>query len=315
MSLRRHDLPPTVKVARMIPANAGLHRAYARKLTDLVRELSDSVCYWTLAEYKRQLPRVDRMEAIPVTALTARPAAEDASPARDLLARLRRQSRRWRKKFDEKAQAYAAWFAERALHTATATARQSLSDAAGFTVPMTMTRNVNNVVQAVVAENVNLITSISSQYFTEVEGLVLRSVRAGRDIAYLTDELEKRYGITRRRALTIARDQNNKASAAISRARMQDAGVRLGIWRHSGRSRHPRKSHQAADGVVFDLSQGMFLDGKLIFPGEEINCGCRFAPVIERPGGGTFRRRKIDYGAEGRAYVERLKARTQGAEA
>ena len=123
MNLRRQDLPRTVKVARMIPANAGLHRAYADKLTGLVRELSDSVSYWLLAEYRRQLPRVDRMEATPVTALTARPAAQDASPARDLLARLRQQSRRWRKKFDEKAQAYAAWFAQRALTTATATAR------------------------------------------------------------------------------------------------------------------------------------------------------------------------------------------------
>lgn len=101
MSLRRKDLPRSVKTARMIPANAGLHRAYADKLTGLVRELSDSVTYWLLAEYKRQLPRVERMEATPVTALTARPAAEDASPARDLLARLRQQSRRWRKKFDE----------------------------------------------------------------------------------------------------------------------------------------------------------------------------------------------------------------------
>ena len=38
MNLRRQDLPRTVKVARMIPANAGLHRAYADKLTGLVRE-------------------------------------------------------------------------------------------------------------------------------------------------------------------------------------------------------------------------------------------------------------------------------------
>ena len=124
MSLRRKDLPRSVKTARMIPANAGLHRAYADKLTGLVRELSDSVTYWLLAEYKRQLPRVERMEATPVTALTARPAAGDASPARDLLARLRQQSRRWRKKFDEKAQAYAAWFAARALRTTTAAARE-----------------------------------------------------------------------------------------------------------------------------------------------------------------------------------------------
>lgn len=309
MSLRRKDLPRSVKVARMIPANAGLHRAYADKLTTLVRELSDSVSYWLLAEYRRQLPRVRRMESTPVTALTARPPARDASPARDLLTRLRQQARRWRKRFDERAQAYADWFAGRALQTTTAAARMSLSDAAGFAVPMTMSRNVSNVVQAVAAENVSLIKSIASQYFTEIEGLVLRSVRAGRDIAGLSGDLEKRYGITRRRALTIARDQNNKASAAIARARMQDAGVRLGVWRHSGRSRHPRKSHKAADGLVFDLSEGMFLDGKLIFPGQEINCGCRFEPVIERPGGRPARRRPIDYSTAGQSYVDAWTAR------
>lgn len=311
MSLHRRELPRSVKVARMIPANAGLHKAYADKLARLVRELSDSVSYWLLAEYRRQLPRVERMETTPVTALTARPVTQDASPARDLLARLRQQSRRWRKRFEERAQAYADWFAARALQSTTATARMSLSEAAGFAVPMSMTRNVNNVVQAVVAENVNLIKSIGSQYFTEVEGLVLRSVRAGRDIGGLSEDLEKRYGITQRRALTIARDQNNKASAAIARARMQDAGVRLGVWRHSGRSKHPRQSHKAADGLVFDLSEGMYLDGKLTFPGHEINCGCRFEPVIERPGGRPIRRRHIDYNTAGQDYVDEWAARKE----
>ena len=46
----------------------------------------------------------------------------------------------------------------------------------------------------------------------------------------------------------------------------------------------------------------MLLDGKLIFPGEESNCGCRFAPVIERPGGRTFRRKEIDYSTAGQEY-------------
>ena len=308
MTLRRKDLPRSVRVARMIPANAGVQRAYADKLTALVRELSDSVSWWLIAEYRRQLSRVERLESTPATALTP-VAASDASPARDMLLRLREQSRRWRKKFDEKAQRYAAWFASRALGTTTAAARSSLSEAAGFTVPMRMTLNVNNVVQAVTAENVSLIKSIGSRYFTEIEGLVLRSVRAGRDIAWLTDELKNRYDITHRRALTIARDQNNKASAAIARARMQDSGVTLGVWRHSGRGKHPRKSHKAADGLVFALSEGMFLDGRLVFPGEEINCGCRFQPVIERPGGGTFTRKKADYGTAGQKYLDEWKQR------
>ena len=260
---------------RDIKADLGLRRKYAEKLVALVTEMHRSTVYWLLAEYKRQLPRVEKLMA------TDGAIASDASPARDMLARLREQMRRHRASIDEKAQSYAEWFAARANSGATARTKASLSEM--FTVGMKgMTRNVNNVIHSVIGENVALIKSIPEKYFTELEGLVMRSVRTGRDIATLTDELQKRYEVARDRALLIARDQNNKASAAISRARMQDAGVEMAIWRHSGRARHPRPSHLEADGEIFPLSEGLLIDGEYIFPGEEINCGCTAAPYVER---------------------------------
>lgn len=256
---------------RPIRSDLGLRRKYAEKLVALVTEMHRSTVYWLMAEYKRQLPRVEKLMAA------------DASPARDMLARLREQMRRHRASIDEKAEAYAEWFAARANSGATARARSSLSEMFGFTVGrMGLTRNVNNVLQSLIGENVALIKSIPEKYFTELEGLVMRSVRAGRDIAWLTDELDRRYEVARDRALLIARDQNNKASAAISRARMQDAGIGMAVWRHSGRSRHPRPSHLEADGEIFPLSEGLLIDGEYIFPGEEINCGCTAAPYVER---------------------------------
>jgi SPP1 gp7 family putative phage head morphogenesis protein len=108
----------------------------------------------------------------------------------------------------------------------------------------------------------------------------MRSVARGRDLSYLTDELQKRYGITRRRAALIARDQNNKATSVMQAARQQSLGITQGIWKHSHAGKEPRPSHVKADGKVFELSKGMYLDGKWVMPGEEINCRCTWSPVI-----------------------------------
>ncbi|MCH5894342.1 phage head morphogenesis protein, partial [Salmonella enterica] len=84
---------------------------------------------------------------------------------------------------------------------------------------------MNTALQASITENVNLIRSIPQQHLTQVETLVMQSVSRGRDLKTLTDELEKRYGITRRRAALIARDQNNKATSVMQSARQRSVGI------------------------------------------------------------------------------------------
>ncbi|ELV4297825.1 phage head morphogenesis protein, partial [Salmonella enterica] len=89
-----------------------------------------------------------------------------------------------------------------------------------------------------------------------------------------------RYGITRRRAALIARDQNNKATSVMQSARQRSVGITEGIWRHSRAGKTWRPSHVKANGKRFDLRKGMFLDGKWVLPGEEINCKCGWEAVI-----------------------------------
>lgn len=108
----------------------------------------------------------------------------------------------------------------------------------------------------------------------------MRSVTAGRDLKTLTDQLQERYGVTRRRATFIATDQNNKATAQMARARQLSMGVTKARWLHVGGGKNPRHSHVEANGKVFDLSKGLKIDGKYTFPGEEPNCGCVGAPLI-----------------------------------
>lgn len=252
-----------MKTIRPIRPNAGVEAWYRRQLDNQVRKMQKSVVYWLSANYKASGAAV----------------AMDASPAVFMRDAMRKLARRWTKAFDSIAQKLSERFAGDTLKNADVSLHNAL-DTAGFTVEFKMTAPMNNALQATISENVGLIRSIPEKYFTEVEGLVMRSVARGRDLSYLTDELEKRYGITRRRAALIARDQNNKATSAMQAARQQSLGITEGIWRHSHAGKEPRASHVKADGQKFDLSKGLYLDGKWVMPGEEINCRCTWSPVI-----------------------------------
>ncbi|MXF49870.1 phage head morphogenesis protein [Raoultella sp. Lac2] len=156
----------------------------------------------------------------------------------------------------------------------------------GLTINMQWTQAMTEKVDAIIAENVSLIRSIPEKYFTEVEGMVYRAVARGGDRKALADEIEanfgKRHGITRRRAEGIARDQVRKATASLSRQRQKAAGIKRGIWIHSGGSNRPRKKHVHAHGQEFDLDVGLPVGdkGQYVLPGEEVECGCTWKPVL-----------------------------------
>lgn len=253
----------TQQTLRAIQPNAGVEAWYRRQLDNQVREMQKSVVYWLTANYKASGAAV----------------AMDASPAVFMRDAMRKLAKRWTKSFDDIAQKLAGRFATDAMRNTDVSLGSALKDA-GFTVEFKMTSQMNNALQATISENVGLIRSIPEKYFTEVEGMVMRSVARGRGLGHLTDELEKRYGITRRRAATIARDQNNKATSVMQAARQKSLGITEGIWRHSHAGKEPRKSHVKADGKVFDLDKGMLLDEKWTMPGEEINCRCTWSPII-----------------------------------
>lgn len=222
-----------------------------------------SVVYWLSANYRASGAAV----------------AMDASPAVVMRNAMQKLAKRWTRRFDDMAQKLADRFANDAMKNADVSLATAFKDA-GFTVEFKMTSQMNNALQATIAENVGLIRSIPEKYFTEVEGLVMRSVARGRDLGYLTDELQKRYGITRRRAALIARDQNAKATSVMQSARQRSLGITHGIWRHSHAGKEPRQSHVKSDGKKFELSKGLMIDGKLTFPGQEINCRCTWSPVL-----------------------------------
>jgi len=253
----------TSKTLAPVHPNVGLADAYREKLERLVDDMHASLLWWLRSAYRANPPEM----------------AQDESPAMAMRRAMAEMVRRWQGKFDEAAPALGGWFATSAVDRSDKSL-QSILKRAGFSVKFTKTRAVNDILQATTGENVSLIKSIASQHLTEVEGLVMRSVSAGRDLQYLTGELERRYGITRRRASFIAIDQNNKATGSIERARQTELGITEAKWIHTAGSKHPRKSHIAAHGTVYKVAEGCLIDGEYIWPKQLPNCGCLSRSII-----------------------------------
>jgi SPP1 gp7 family putative phage head morphogenesis protein len=204
------------------------------------------------------------------------------SPAVVMSKAVRQMADRWTANIDAAAPKLANYFAK-AVSQRTDKSMRSILRQGGFSVKFQMTPAMRDVVEATTAENVGLIRSIASEYFSDIEGLVMRSVSAGRDLGTLAKELEARYPITKRRAALIARDQNNKASANMHRVRQVELGITQAKWRHSGGGKVPRPTHLANNGKLFDVKKGWFdpHEKKWIWPGTLINCRCVSISVIK----------------------------------
>ncbi len=252
---------------KAVRPNLGIAVAYRKKLRALIAEMSDSYEWWLRAQYRENPPAM----------------AMDATAAADLEKELRKLGKRWTKRFDEAAPKLAEWFAKASANRSDAALRKILRDA-GFSVKFKMTRAMRDILDATVAENVALIKSIPQEFHTQIQGTVMRSVTAGRDLSILSKDLQKRYGISERRAAVIARNQNNMATASMTRARQTEMGITEAIWLHSHGGKTPRKTHLANSGKRYNIVEG-WLDpdpnvNRRIWPGELINCRCVSKPVV-----------------------------------
>jgi SPP1 gp7 family putative phage head morphogenesis protein len=188
---------------------------------------------------------------------------------------------RWEARINEAAPKLGRWFAHAAATRSQAGLKNILKDG-GMTVEFHVTPTMRDAFDATVAQQVGLIKSIGSQYHSDVQGAVMRSVTAGRDVGGLTKELRERYGVTKRRAAFIALDQNNKSTSVFVKVRQVELGIQA-IWLHSHAGKKPRPTHVANSGKIYDPAVG-WLDpavGKRIWPGTEPRCRCVSKSVVK----------------------------------
>lgn len=258
---------------RQVRPNAGNREQYARKLQALVRAMATDVAKTIKDVYRKNEPLI----------------ASDAkakTPAQRLQEAIKELRKVWIGKIDKQAESLALWFLDKTSASVDRAQNSAARDSGfdGFDIKFYKGSVNDDVFQALVNENVNLIKSIPQKYLTDVEGLVMRSITAGRDVSQLQDDLSERYAITKRRAEFIARDQNQKATEALSRANAVQAGATEGVWIHVPGKYTSRKSHEKMHGKKFDLNKGMWdeAEQKWVLPGQLAGCACTYRPLFTR---------------------------------
>ena len=211
--------------------------------------------------------------------------------------------KKWHKQFEDEAKSLAVEFVERSRKHHDLVFKASLAKALGVNVAMDsalpsmpkvklqLSARMKKTLKAKVHENAGLITNMPEDCFHKIEQHIARSAGRGRELTKLTDFIQERMDITRRRASLIARDQNNKATALIHATRQKDLGITKAKWIHTGASLHPREDHAAFaaggspygdGGPFYDPEVGVDFDDDFgeVLPGEAVNCGCLSASVI-----------------------------------
>ena len=152
--------------------------------------------------------------------------------------------------------------------------------AAGTAIDVTLLMSseaVSDALKAFLAENTNLISSVSQETKARIAGIVWRGYLARTPRREMAKEINKALGMSRDRALRIASDQTVKLSAKLDELRQTEAGFDKFKWIHSGKLRF-RPEHKARDGKIYEWGKGV---AKSDPPGFAPFCGCKAAPVLE----------------------------------
>lgn len=157
---------------------------------------------------------------------------------------------------------------------------------AALAVDPTLKENLSPAIADFVAENVALIKTLPSKYFSDIEQQVISGVRAGLRWEEIALGIEGHYGPDEKavaRSRLIARDQVGKFFGELNKTRQQDLGIDSYVWR-TVEDERVREEHRKRDGKVFQWDNPPGEDptdpGTGGHPGIAINCRCWPEPVI-----------------------------------
>lgn len=146
---------------------------------------------------------------------------------------------------------------------------------------------IGNTIEAAVQRNVALIRGLTGDVAKRIETALLDALTKGLNNAEIAKILTREFGIGRRRAALIARDQAASFNGDLNRIRQTALGVTEYVWSTSldervrgnpeGRYPNARPSHWDREGKTFKWSSPPS-DGH---PGQPINCRCTARAVIE----------------------------------
>ncbi len=151
---------------------------------------------------------------------------------------------------------------------------------------------VTETVKADLIQNVISIAEIGPNNFDAVYDAALVALSAGGNLPPLYQALIAIEGMSKKRAMEITYSLSSKSHALMTVEQFERVGMKQAIWRYSGApcEVNPKKptatelrqneAHKNADGKIFDVAEGMFLNGKWTLPGYEDGCKCVARSVI-----------------------------------
>lgn len=132
-------------------------------------------------------------------------------------------------------------------------------------------------------DNVDLIKSIPKETLREMSEIVSDGFFNGKSTTSIMKTIQRRYGVNKRRARLIARDQVAKLNGSISQQQQVDAGCEEYIWSTSGDSR-VREGHKRLNKKRCRWDDPPIVDaktGRRCHPGEDYQCRCVALPVFD----------------------------------
>lgn len=133
--------------------------------------------------------------------------------------------------------------------------------------------------RALLAEQVQLITSLPTEAAERVQKIATESLITGARFDQLRDEILRTGDVTASRATTIARTETSRASSVLTEVRARAVGSTGYIWR-SHRDRRTRPSHRAMNGQFVAWDSPPTLDKLTGHAGCVPNCRCFAVPVL-----------------------------------
>lgn len=132
-----------------------------------------------------------------------------------------------------------------------------------------------------VEENVMLVKSLMEDQSKRLKSVILRGMREGIPTPRLAGDIQKAIGISKRRAVLIARTETHKVTQQLADYRAQEVGLTEGIWRAMMDNR-TSDQHARFNGKKFNLKKGMWdpRTRSYNWPGRRPNCRCYTEYII-----------------------------------
>lgn len=134
-----------------------------------------------------------------------------------------------------------------------------------------------------VNSNVDLIKSVKDKSLSSMKLIVKQGFLDGRTATAIMKDIHKVYGMDKRHARFIARDQMAKLNSELTRMQQEDAGVSQYTWSDSGDGR-VRQRHKELNGKVFRWNDPPIVDkktGRRCHPGQDYRCRCCAIPFFD----------------------------------